>query len=323
MMCTARTVLVLLCGAAYAACGSDGEAGGRSLTLEEVATWAPPDGLPVGGVGSVVGERVVVWAAAEPWAFVLRVPSLEMTARVRLPPGLVPVAARAMSDFRVEVWGADGRAVLVPVGDDGASSPEGGRDGALLVSADYGARGWITAWQRPEGGPIQVRTDSPGASVGMDAYGWVLAHGDGFTFARIRRPFAGALVDGEGNVALSMRPPPALLAEISGDDTLVGEDPWIAMPLVPLDHGLIQVLANTRTHDRVVLRYDSAGVVAAHQRIESPLGLLRHLPDGAQILGVRGVGAGEVVLYEWRWGGPMPGPQEVRRRGVTQEREEQ
>ena len=66
--------------------------------------------------------------------------------------------------------------------------------------------------------------------------------------------------------------------------------------------GVVQVLANLRSDQRLLIRYGIDGEQRATRELDAPLGLLGSLVSQRLIVGTRDLGSRtEAVLYRWRW----------------------
>lgn len=90
-------------------------------------------------------------------------------------------------------------------------------------------------------------------------------------------------------------------------DSLQGPS-WYSMGALRVPPGWVQVLANRRADDRILVTYAQTGEVLRWSRVPVALGLVAHGHDPFTVLGMRDVGAGEkdIVVYEWRWEREQP-----------------
>lgn len=78
---------------------------------------------------------------------------------------------------------------------------------------------------------------------------------------------------------------------------------WRALALVPLDRGgALQTFADLRSDRRVLVRYDSTGVIVAERELDAPFATLHSIPERRLLLGSRSLGASvELVVHSWDW----------------------
>jgi hypothetical protein len=80
-------------------------------------------------------------------------------------------------------------------------------------------------------------------------------------------------------------------------ETLRHRDPtWFSLPTVPLDDGLLQVIANPASDERVMVRYARNGEASKVIVLDGALELLASAPRAKAL---RRTDKLEVVLYRW------------------------
>lgn len=76
---------------------------------------------------------------------------------------------------------------------------------------------------------------------------------------------------------------------------------WFPLPLLPLDSGFLQVLADVRSDTRRIELWDEAGRHIRTTVLHSPIGLFSSSPEHRLLLGMKGGDPFRLILYRWRW----------------------
>ena len=65
--------------------------------------------------------------------------------------------------------------------------------------------------------------------------------------------------------------------------------------------GVIQVIADVTSDDRLLVTYDDRGDVASSRVLQAPFGLIAVAPHAQILAALRTFDVSEIVLYSWRW----------------------
>lgn len=115
---------------------------------------------------------------------------------------------------------------------------------------------------------------------------------------RVLPPFESSRLTPEGDRALIAQPEMSTMEKVQSG-YFRG---WVSLPLIPLDKGYIQVLANLRSDQRLLIRYGIDGEQRATRELDAPVGLLGSLVSQRLIVGIRDLGSRtEAVMYRWQW----------------------
>jgi len=115
--------------------------------------------------------------------------------------------------------------------------------------------------------------------------------------ASMNWPFEWVALDSTGHVILR-----AQAVDRTGDqssDTLLVA--WVGLPVVQLDSGFLQTIADPRSDRRILVRYDSEGRVRSRAEITMAFGVLSARPEQRLLLALRRSDRTELVLYRWDW----------------------
>lgn len=77
---------------------------------------------------------------------------------------------------------------------------------------------------------------------------------------------------------------------------------WQSLPLLSLDRGYVQVLADLHSDQRILVVFGPDGSQSRVQHLSVPFGLISSLPASKLLLGARDLGdTVQFVLYRWQW----------------------
>ncbi|MGQ0702015.1 MAG: hypothetical protein ACT4PM_02650 [Gemmatimonadales bacterium] len=74
---------------------------------------------------------------------------------------------------------------------------------------------------------------------------------------------------------------------------------WYALPVVDLDQGYLQVLADLSSDKRRFSVFNDSGNIIRTRDVVAPIGIFTR--DARRLLGMRFTDAPEIVEYGWRW----------------------
>lgn len=290
-----------------------------ALELTELATYMLPPGMAVEGAAlSPSGARVVVWGS-RPRGFLYferGVGGVRSVSRERLPPGEIAGVA-FLDDSTLGIIHAGGRVSTVEWGSWKHRTPRlipvsGIRSAAL------GDSGW---WLLAEGaGEDAALHFLPGDGVSNPVHVMPLAASpDGAFLATAGTDALVALRDSpflvwrigvDGEVVAGMQPdrPPS-------NGTAERDPPprWMGLSALAVAPGVIQVIADVTSDDRLLVTYDDSGDVASSRVLQAPFGLIAVASDAQVLAALRTFEASEIVVYSWRWrlrapagGGSLP-----------------
>ena len=273
--------------------------GGR-LVLTEAAVIALDADLGLEGVGGAEGGGIVIWAR-EPNHVVRFEPGLMSVRRWILPAALVPIALWAGAEI-LEVVTRDPPALHLVRTDDGRVERTTAFLDGVLLKAARGTEGWYLLFQSEEGkGVLRLSSGSyvdASASageltVGPDGRLWVTA---------TRYPFSAETLWAGAGTQQALRPREHLLDSLRASAGQPDFATWVSLPLVALDRGYLQSIADLASDRRLIVAYTASGHVLSEVVIDAPLGLLLGATEGPRVYGVRRTNGLEIVEYHYRWG---------------------
>jgi len=74
---------------------------------------------------------------------------------------------------------------------------------------------------------------------------------------------------------------------------------WYSLPVLDLDRGYLQVLADLTSDSRRFVLFDDSGKITRARDLVAPMGIFTR--DGERLLGMHVMNAPEIVEYGWRW----------------------
>ena len=290
-----------------------------ALELTELATYTLPPGMTVEGAAlSPSGARVVVWGS-RPRGFLYferGVGGARSVPRERLPPGEIAGVA-FLDDSTLGIIHAGGRVSAVEWGSWKHRTPR-----VIPVSgirsAALGDGGW---WLLAEGtGEDAALHFLPGDGVSSPVHVMPLAASPDRAFlatagtdalvALRDSPFLVWRIGVDGDVVAGMQPdrPPS-------NGTAERDPPprWMGLSALSVAPGVIQVIADVTSDDRLLVTYDDRGDVASSRVLQAPFGLIAVASHAQVLAALRTFEASEIVVYSWRWrlraparGGSLP-----------------
>ena len=281
----------------------------RALELTEVATFALPHGLTVAGAAlSPDGARAVVWGSRpRSFLYVERgVGGVRSVPREHLPPGEIAGVA-FLDDATLGIIHAEGTVSTVEWGNwthrtvpprvipvSGIRSAALGDDGWWLlveVTSEDGALHFL-----PGDGVSSPRHVMPLAASPDQAFLSTAAADALVVFRDSPYPVWRIAVDGK--IVAGMQPdrlPPSGAAE---------RDPppyWMSLSALSIVPGVIQVIADVTSDDRLLVTYDDHGDVLSSRVVQAPFGLVAVASRARVLAALRTFETSEIVLYSWRW----------------------
>ena len=76
---------------------------------------------------------------------------------------------------------------------------------------------------------------------------------------------------------------------------------WVGLSALSVAPGVIQVIADVTSDDRLLVTYDDEGDVVSSRVVQAPFGLIAVASDAPVLAALRTFEASEIVLYSWRW----------------------
>ncbi len=278
-----------------------------ALELTEIATYTLPLGMTVEGAAlSPSGARVVVWGS-RPRGFLYferGVGGARSVPRERLPPEEIAGVA-FLDDSTLGIIHAGGRVSAVEWGSwkhrTSRVIPVSG-----IRSAALGDGGW---WLLAEGtGEDAALHFLPGDGVSSPKHVMPLAASPDRAFlatagtdalvALRDSPFLVWRIGVDGDVVAGMQPdrPPS-------NGTAERDPPprWMGLSALSVAPGVVQVIADVTSDDRLLVTYDDRGDVVSSRVLQAPFGLVAVASHARILAALRTFEASEIVLYSWRW----------------------
>lgn len=76
---------------------------------------------------------------------------------------------------------------------------------------------------------------------------------------------------------------------------------WVALPVLRLDRGYLQTLADLASDTRRLVLYDDQGRVQSVRDVNVPFGIIGSFREKQVLIGLRRTDRLELVVYRWRW----------------------
>jgi len=287
-----------------------------SLVLEEIRAIDIPRGFELRGAVVTRTQSVLFWSeqsATVVFEQPLIRPDQPQIVRMLCPQLLErPIAAAFVAgDSIIEIIEASKKQIL-RTGPEASCRSVGSIDlNGEMISAVRTEAGWVIGSQTPEEAPrISGISSQGGIRWEIVSDGTVgnptnvptasLSRGkDGALLTSIRWPFSWAASDDLGKLGVQ-RGPVALSPEAPSDPLPELSD-WGSLPVLPLDNGYLQVLADPASDRRLLILYGPSGRVLRFTEVDVPMGLISSLPEESLLVGLRSTDVIQIVVYRWRW----------------------
>jgi hypothetical protein len=226
----------------------------------------------------------------------------------------VVAAAFVSADSIVELIDASGPS-LVHISLSGTCSQQTiGDSGVQVIAGSFEGGRWTVLFRHGPAGAEMMRIrfgESPkklfdflhSSRTPFDLEAaYVTANSIGTLHASMSWPFEWATLDTTGIITRASRAVEQD-AKPSSDTTLVG---WVGLPVLPIDDGFLQTLADPRSDHRVLVRYDQNGHIVRKAEMNVAFGILSTSPSQRLLLALRRSDRNEIVVYRWDWGRDSP-----------------
>jgi hypothetical protein len=305
----ARSLIAMCLIHALAGCANRGEPS-PSISLDQQFRVVLPDAYPIAGAAISPSQDVIVWSRKDPLLYMIGRSHTAM--KIAIGRFRRPVAAAFVSgDTLLEVVDAmENEIIRVSSLGELRGTTILPRDWRLM-SAHHLVDRWIFALRDSAVGTIITGSPTAAAIMGaqpLDVQMPRLGHrelalsgtGTRPLAAFINPPFDGASVSRSG--ALEPFPKLTLPAGFTLRDTTVkNRDWWVALPILALDRGTLQVLADLRSDARVLVLRDSLGVVTRWRSLDAPIGFIASDVGARALVASIGASRNEIAVYRWRW----------------------
>jgi hypothetical protein len=153
---------------------------------------------------------------------------------------------------------------------------------------------------------IRVGDSVPSTTVVLEGSGDIgpahlVAHQDQVWAAFVNPPFGVVRSDSTGVLSRVGSGAKTLAPDSIRSESDSVANWWVALPVLPLDNGSIQTLADLRSTARLVLLRNDKGAIVRTTRLNTPTGFVASVPRQAKLVAVKRRGGMEVVVFSWTW----------------------
>ncbi len=279
---------------------------GRTLELTEVGAFTLPPAVDVAGAAlSPDGTRAAVWLSTPNGVlyFERGVGLVQSAAGEQAPHGEVAGVA-FLDDSTLGIIHSGGRVSTAEWGDwthrDSMVIPVPG-----IRSAVLGDDGW---WLLTDGtGEGSALYFLPGHDASNPVPVMPVA----------ASPDRASLSTAAADALLALRDPPYPVWRIGVDASIVAwmqpdrlpasapeRDPrpyWMGLGALSVAPGVVHVVADLTSDDRLLVTYDEDGGVLSSRVVEAPFGLIATASRAQVLAALRVFSTSEIVMYSWRW----------------------
>jgi hypothetical protein len=280
------------------------------LVLTVQRTVALPDGSRIAGAAISPSGSLVLWARGLPGLFVI-----QENARARMCTSTVkaPIAGSFEDDSTIDVLDMAGPAAYVlnlaerrctlAISLHVGQLLGGARSGGSWIVGDIGKAGAIEIGRVGRTGLVTHLVRSTGAAGDPFSLARAFARPlrRGVLLASVQWPFRWTALSMTGHVirrSAGMLAPNARAVLPSPADSLIN---WLGLPVLALDQGYIQTIADPRSDRRIVVRYREDGSPVAAHALDVAMGFLASNPATHQLVALRRTNHTDLVIYHWHW----------------------
>lgn len=270
-----------------------------TVTLAEEVSVTLPENFNLAGIATAANGEVLAWSR-EPATLLRFTQDLVAVASLTLPPQVVPVG----------VW-FDGSVIAIisatpptmyRLSPDGRLLESIPLDDGMVLAAAHGSTGWYLLVESLTSGELLVEVEGSDTTISALRYGSLTAKGASVWLTDVLHPFEVHEVLAEQSKPRSLRPPIQVLDSMRAARNQPDFQGWASLPVVLLDRGFLQTIADLATDRRLVVVYDHAGGVVASLSLDAPFGLMASA--GYRVYGARRTDTIELVGYRYRWEPP-------------------
>jgi hypothetical protein len=184
-----------------------------------------------------------------------------------------------------------------------------GDPGDQVIAAFFAAGRWMVLFRRGPAdaemvrlkfgeGPKRLFDFSHVSKTPFDLEAaYVTAGSNGTLHASMTWPFDWVALDTTGIVTLTSRAIEQA-AKPPVDTTFAG---WVGLPVLQIDDGFVQTLADPRSDHRLLVRYDRKGHIMSRTELNVAFGIMAVSPEQRLLLALRRSDRKEIVVYRWEW----------------------
>jgi hypothetical protein len=188
---------------------------------------------------------------------------------------------------------------VVDAADSNPSRRELAVDG-LILAARRTAAGWYLLTESAVSGAVTIGVHGLPGRGAVGTYAAITPVEGGVWLTALTYPFEAQLFDDAWTRRMALRPPEAVLDSMRVAAGHSDFGLWASLPLVRLENGYLQTIADMAEDRRLFVPYDESGQAAASMAVDVPLGLL--LGTNGFIYGARRTDRLEIVRYSYTWG---------------------
>jgi len=221
-----------------------------------------------------------------------------------------PVAAAfdPLDLLQIEIVDA-GRSAIVTVSADGGCDHRTDLSGiGRLVGGARTGVGWVLARLDSLGVPTIVGLDSAGHLLWTKTSdgdlgnpltvrsAHIIAWESGTVLSSMVWPFRWLSLDRQGKAIVT-----GAFEQVRALEERRSLAEWVGLPVLPIDSGYVQTLADPRSDARVLVLYKPDGALRRQRQLLGPIGLVASNILSRRVVALRRSDRLELIMYQWRW----------------------
>ena len=272
----------------------------QRLVLNEVSSHPLPEQFNLVGLSSSEDDQIVIWGR-EPNVVLRFNKTFVSDGEWLLPANVPPLSVWADVD-RIEVVTSNPPAIHVfRDGETSGGSQPIAIDGAVREAA-RGREGWYVLWESPRTGALTVRFPGEGESRVAPPYGGLTVDDrERVWLTEIRSPFSIYDLTDDDEASAVMQPETRTLESLLAESGAKDASNWASVPVVVVEGGFIQTLADLASDRRIFIVYGPDGQPLSATPLGVPLGFVDSTKSPPRIYGARRTNILEIVEYAYGW----------------------
>jgi hypothetical protein len=170
-----------------------------------------------------------------------------------------------------------------------------------VLKAARGVDGWHLLVEASDGTRALHFADGSRGLVAMPVVELTVGPDDRLWATESRFPFVATALQPERGAGLILRPEVGILDSLRVQARQRDFASWVSLPLVALNRGYIQTIADLANDRRLIVAYTPSGGVLSALTVDAPMGFGVATKEGQRLYGARRTNGLEIIEYHYWW----------------------